>query len=511
MQIFKQALRRIKKKRSTSLINTLGLSISLSVCLVILLYCFHHFSFDRYVDNAENTYRLISRFGDGSYNANTMACFEDILKEQKEVTDITACYTQLNQTEIFAGEKVCNFKDMIFTDDSFLKFFGSQMIQGNPESINQPDVVFLTPTVASNLFPDGNALGKSIQLRSFTHDQESKINYTVAGIIKPLPETSHINYEILVSKKGHFNNIVNFLKNAKVFGAAIYTKILPATDLTTLANNLNQLAEPKIGKQHGPPLDAFNYKFQALNDIHFNTDVQIELKPTVRKSGLYILLIVGGLIFFMSVVNFINLLTADGSSRATEFGIIRFLGGKKTDLWLKMTMEVFIIVSISFVLGLIFISLLNKQLSTYLFSNWSVSFNTFQFRIISAALFLVTLMFIFSILGFSLSKLKTAKVSAFNIHKNKVIVPLMVFQYVIVIGLVGFSVLLSKQLNYINTKSLGYNAENVMIIESPERNDKVNLCINEFKKIPGVINAAHAHHYPMQHMLIIIRAFAYRI
>jgi putative ABC transport system permease protein len=496
MYLFKIAVRSLIKNRNNTVINVLGLSISLMVSLIIALYISYHFSFDRYVNNYENSYRLITRYGDGTYNANTFACFEECLQNTKEVEEITACYTQHDISEVFAGEVVSGVKDLIFADHTFLDFFGARMVEGNMEKIDEPNIVFLTPNLAGKLFKDKNVLGKLVQLRSFTADKSEKISFTVGGIINPLPESSHINYQILVSKVGHFSQSLNSLKNAKVFGSAIYVKLTSDANTKEIAGKLNDLAEPKIGKKHGPPLNAFNYKFQSFRDIHFASDVILDLRPTVSRSNLYILGIVGLLIFIMGIINFVNIFTASVAFRGREFGIIRFLGGKKSSLWNKVAIEVLVVALLSFGISMVLSFLFNRYLAQIFFKNWRISFTSPQFWNFSMLLFVLTVSIIILILAGSISKLKQTRYNNFSIHKSKVIVPLVVFQFVLVIGLVGYTMLLNKQLNYINTKSLGYASENVMIIKSPERNSNVNICVDELNKLPGVIHAGAVQHYP---------------
>src|SRR5690606_31266464 len=82
------------------------------------------------------------------------------------------------------------------------------------------------------------------------------------------------------------------------------------------------------------------------------------------------------------------------------------------------------------------------------------------------------------------------------LHKSRTLIPLVTFQYVLVIGLIAFAILLNKQMNFISEKSLGYSADNVIIIESPQRNEKLLVCRDELQKIPGVIQSAIVQHYP---------------
>ncbi len=496
MYLINLAIRRLKKNKVHTSINIIGLSISLMVSIIILSYTSYHFSFDKYVDDYENSYRVITRLGEGSYNANTFACFEDYIQNAKEVKQATTCYTQNNISEVFTENNVTEIHDVVFADHTFPEFFGAKMIQGDINKIDEPDIVFITPKFAKKLFGDENAIGKSIRTRSFTADKNEKIDFTVGGIIEALPETSHIKYEMLISKKGHFSSSVKGRKSGKVFGAAIYVKLLPNINTASIIKELNDVVKPILGQTPGPPISAFNYKLQSLTDIHFTSGIVSELNPTVRRSSLYILLIVGVLIFSMSIINFVNIFTARAAFRGKEFGIIRFLGGRKSNLWQKLIYEVSIMLGLSYALTLIGLLLTNHFLIPLFIQHWTISFSSGKFWMNSIGLFTLSIIIITLILTVSVTRIKRAGSRNFSFQKNKIIKSLVVFQFVLVISLISFTILLNKQLQYINTKDLGYNAENVMIINSPQKNNQVNICVDELNNIPGILNAGAAQHYP---------------
>src|SRR5210317_678485 len=100
----KIAIRRLITLKIYSLINIIGLAIAISACLAILLYVNHHLSFDKYIPNGENSYRLITRYGGGSYATNTFACFTDVLSDFPEVESHTICYDNHHVEEVFVGE-----------------------------------------------------------------------------------------------------------------------------------------------------------------------------------------------------------------------------------------------------------------------------------------------------------------------------------------------------------------------------------------------------------------------
>ena len=492
----KIAIRRLITSKVYSLINIIGLAIAVSVCITILLYVTHHLSYDKYIPNGENSFRLITRYGDGSYATNTFACFDDVLSDFPEVESHIICYDNHHVEEAFVGEKKLEVNNAIFVNDSFFDFFGTKMIRGDASSINRPNTAILTPGMAKKLFVDKNAVGQTILLKSFSRNRDSLIAYFITGIVEPLPGTSHIKYDMLLSQSGHFSPTVEALNTRKVFGSLIYIKTIASANIHELENKLQLSIEPLLGGKHGPPLEAFNHKLQPVYDIHTTQDIRNESQPTVRRSSLNILLLVGFLIFTIAVLNSVIIHNARTTYNRKSTLIIRFHGGTKKNLFVQTFIEVFISVSLSFMLAIFLLAALRLPLTNHFTPDWTISFQSFNVWIILSSLFL-GIVFVISILS-SINLLKNENIlkEASTTGRIHVAVPLVIFQFVMVICLIGFALLLNKQMKFIEKKELGYSSENVVVVKIPQVNEKINVFKNELMRIPCILNAGTAHHYP---------------
>ena len=157
----KIAFQRLLMFKAYSAINIGGLGIAMAVSLAILLFTFHHFSFDKFIPNGENSYRIITRYGDGTYNTNTFAAFDDFLSDYPEIESHTTIYNKHNIEDVFVNEAKIKSTDAIFVNKSFLDYFSIDIISGNRESINEPNTMMVTPEFASKLYPDSDPLGKN--------------------------------------------------------------------------------------------------------------------------------------------------------------------------------------------------------------------------------------------------------------------------------------------------------------------------------------------------------------
>ncbi len=473
-----------------SLINIMGFSIAIAVSLAILLFTNYHFSFDNYISDGENSYRIISRYGNGTFRANTFPCFDDVLDGCPEVASHTIAYNIHHVDEVYVSDDKIKCNEVIFANTSFLDFFSSEMIEGDKQSINEPNTMFVTPAMAKKLFPDKEAINQTVFVKSFTSNRDSLIGFTITGIIAPLPHTSHLGYEILLSQKGHFSQTVEMIKARKVFAGAVYVKLFPNTNIEELEQSITKKVAIILAGSNGPSPEAFNHKLQPIYDIHFSTDTTNEVRPTVRLSSMYILLLVGLLIFAIATINFINIDIARASFHSKQSKIIVFLGGGKKHLFSNTFIEVLLSVTISFLLAIIFLIVFSETITKYFFIDWNISFQSTELWSVTASLFLVVVI-LASLFCASIFIKKTS-----HFQQIKLAVPLVVFQFVLVIALIGFTILINKQMHFVNQKELGYSSENVLIIEIHQRNAKINTFRDELLKLPGIISAATAQHYP---------------
>ena len=468
----------------------MGFSIAIAVSLAILLFTNYHFSFDNYISDGENSYRIISRYGDGTFRANTFPCFDDVFDGCPEVASHTIAYNIHHVDEVYVSDDKIKCNEVIFANTSFLDFFSSEMIEGDRQSINEPNTMFVTPAMAKKLFPDKEAMNQTVFVKSFTSNRDSLIGFTITGIIAPLPHTSHLGYEILLSQKGHFSQTVEMIKARKVFAGAVYVKLFPNTNIEELEQSITKKVATILVGAQGPPPEAFNHKLQPIYDIHFSTDTTNEVRPTVRLSSMYILLLVGLLIFAIATINFINIDIARASFHHKQSKIIVFLGGSKKHLFSNTFIEVIFSVTISFLIALIFLIVFSETLTKYFFIDWNISFKSIELWSVTAGLFLVVVILV----SLFCASIFIKKISHFQ--QIKLAIPLVVFQFVLVIALIGFTILINKQMHFVVQKELGYSSENVLIIEIHQRNAKINTFRDELLRLPGIICAATAQHYP---------------
>ena len=493
---FRLALRRIWSFKLYSIISIVGLGLAIAIALAIFSYTIHHASYDRFIENGENAYRLNSRYGEGTFNTNTFASFEDELASCPEVNSFTMVDANNAVEDLRVDGEKFKVNYSLFVNQSFLDFYNIPMVVGEEATINEPNMVFLTAATAEKIFPNQSAIGQKLLVRAFTGAHDSLIAYTVGGIVEEMPKTSHLQYEVLFSRAGHYKRIEDILKSRKLLGARIYVKLQEGTDVQNFESRLTSLLVPHLKGFHGPPLEAFNHHLQPVFDIHFTTGLLGEMKAGVRRSSHHILLLVGIIILALAMLNFVIMYIAKASFYRKANFIIRIMGGSKREIFMHTLMEVVISVAISMIVAFYLLVSFQHFLGMQYFGDFSISFLSYDFFSICLLLLVVVSLLISIFASYDLRKKEDLLTEVNQRSKRKIAVTLLVFQFVAVIALMGFTIMINQQLDYIHDKDLGYASENVIIIKAPQLNEKVNILKEELKKSPFLLSTAAARHYP---------------
>jgi len=481
----KLAIRNLLKQKSFSLISLAGLATALAASIVVLTYYFHEITFDKHIPDSERTYRLITRLGEGKFWARTFASYGDALENCTQVENYTSFISAANSI-VSIGESEFSISESVVADTAFIDFFGLELISGRKQDLGLPNTLFLTEELAATFFPGEDPLGRTLFLRQFEGVNDSLGYFTVAGVLNPLPDNTHFGFQLVVSQKGHYSERMIHLKENKYSAANVYVRLFNESSVTDLETGLIDLLHPYLEGAQGPPMEAFNAELQPVRDIHFTPDINREPRPVTRKSMLYLLLSVGLLILLLMTLNFISMVIVQANEQGRASRIMRIMGATKMDLFRLSLLKIAIIVGLSLLLTWVIIVLSDSRLKTMFGGNWSLQSLSQQLLLVSlgAGLFVILI----TALGtyFSLSGRK--RFGFFGV--------LTVFQFAIVILLVGFSMMISRQITYLDSKDLGYSEENLIITRIPGRNIRGSLLVEEIQKQAGVVSAYTAQYHP---------------
>ena len=482
--IFNFVYRSLLRNASFSLISLFGLAISLAASIVIFMHYFSELSFDKHIPESERSYRLITRYREGDYWSRTFAGFGDALANCPEVEKLTT-FNDIKNTQVQIGDSEYNIPESVIADTAFMDFFGLELVSGRREDLGEPNTVFVTEELAGRLFPGENPLGKEIFIKQFEGFRDDSIgHFTIAGLVKPLPENTHFGFEMICSWQGPFSNRLEGMKRAKLFGVHIYVRLFEGVPAAKVEAGLTALSLPFYEGTPGPPIDVFNSKLQPVRDIHFTPDINRETRPIIRKSLIYILISIGFLILILMTVNYTSALIVLSQQQARATGIMRNLGASKQDLFRLSLFRNALIVGLSLILSWIIIGLAEPFLQSVLGDRWSFRSLSLQMLLAGAAIGIpVTVL---ATLGMRLPLRRNF--SVFGI--------LTVIQIAIVIILLGFSLVIERQISYLDRKDLGFTGENVIVVRIPAESPRGSFLVEEMEKQAGVLSASTAHMHP---------------
>jgi putative ABC transport system permease protein len=429
-----------------------------------MLFVKNELSYDSFQKNADSIYRI--------------SLFENYAKDDQHFNSITpaqlgptlkAYYPEINNTvriSKFSGLlKIDNksfTEDYHLADKNFFSLFNFPLVKGEPASVlTNPNSVVLTESYAKKFFGNENAIG---QIISITLDDTAE-NFTVTGIAKNVPSNSSIQFNIIIP----FQNI-KFLFNENVLNS--WTNIVCETYVFTRKGVTGKQMDAKMPLMV-KSIEGSNYKagtynllFQPIKDIHLDTKFPVGFEPISSPVYSYVLSIIGFFILLIASINFITLSIGRSVSRAGEVGIRKVIGANKLQLIKQFWGESLLLVIISAVLaGLI------SELLLPFFNNIAGK----NLKLIYDPLTIIMLLLLVSITGLAagfypaiiLSSYKPAEVlkGKFNINKKSNLRRALVCgQFALSVILITGTIVVSSQLNFIRSKSLGFNKQNVVII-----------------------------------------------
>jgi len=479
----KITLRNLFRNKLYTFINIFGLAIGLAACLMIYLWVQDELSYDRFHQNSERIYRVERKvdFRDihGQAPITSGPYGPALVRDYTEVEN----FARLDRNEISIKDHKNTFhrQNLVFTDNSIFEVFNFRLAEGSSQTaLIQPKSIVLTREQAIKYFGTEDVIG-----RSLTVDwDEQMTDFQITGILEEVPHNSHVHFDMLASISTYSDENL-----APWFNNFIHTYVLlkegaSADDLEKkLSAFLTKYMAADFAAFLGPEADindVFQLKMNPLLNIHLHPADQFEIEPQGSMTSVYIFSMIAILILIIACINFMNLSTARANKRSKEVGIRKTIGAYKHQLWRQFLSESVLLAFIALILAVLLIkvfipvfnAIANKSLSTgllYLPEN------------------LVTLIGITLVTGllaglypaFYLTAFEPAKVlkgSALSgTGKSAFRRSMAVLQFVISITLIIGTLIIYKQMEYIQNKSLGFDKENVVLITTESNTVRQNI------------------------------------
>lgn len=454
----KIAFRNFIKYKSYFLISVFGLSIGMAVCIMLLLYVQNELSYDRFNTNADNIYRLCQP--DHPYHPpQTARILADGIPE---IEDYGRLLLQ-GATIVQYDENRFKETDITYADPGIFRIFSFKFISGNAETaLSDPFTIIISEKIARKYFGNENPMGKILKL-------DNTYEYTVSGVIEDMPLNSHFRYDIFMTLTGTDDLFGDWANNWGWQNFLIYFLMQDEFSEDEVIGKAVELItiHAKLGSDDPTPV----YFLQCLKDIHLHSShIKNDIQP--QNSITYVLIFsgIGIMILLIACFNYINLLSANATSRANEIGVKKVVGASRNQLLRQFMGESFILLLLSISFSLIIIEIAMPLMNGLLGKEIAFKEILNPGSILGViGIVLITGILAGSYPAFFLSSIQPVKVlkgSGSRVETKSHFRRLLVItQFTIVIILISSAITMLRQINYLQNKDLGFQKENIYITE----------------------------------------------
>ncbi|MDF2192759.1 ABC transporter permease [Paraflavitalea sp. CAU 1676] len=462
----KTAWRNLLKNKVYSAINVLGLAAGMAVALLIGLWVYNEYSYDRFLPGYQQLYRVQRNFnsnGDTLTFRTTSPRLAIALANDIPEIEHVAISDWMSPRGLMVGDKKLIIRGAQIGGD-FLKMFRYPLIKGNPNTVfSDPYSIVLTESTAKALFGDADPINKMVRYNN-QHDLK------VTGLLKDIPSNSTLQFNFIVPFSYLEQIDPNVKENRSTFdnnGYQIFVQLKPGATLAQVAGKIRNIEHIEKGSNNAmnsyitlQPLERWHLYSKYVNGQ--DTAGFLEYVNTFTLIGVLVLLI--------ACINFINLTTARSEKRAREVGVRKAVGSRKKDLILQFLAESLVLTLIAFVFAIIFVQLALPAFNTLTEGQLALPVGNIGFWVLVLAGVIVTALIAGSRPAFYLSSFQPVKVLKSSIGSGRSSSPfrkiLVVAQFSCSIALIISTVIIYQQVQHAKNRPSGYDLDRLVLTQS---------------------------------------------
>lgn len=471
------ALRLLVKNKIFSLINILGLATGIACCILITLYIQDELNYEKGFAEHEKIFRINTTFvrEDGADNIPNVSppIAPGLAHALPEIETFTRVMKPLN-TEmniVRYNDKSFFEKKVLLVDSTFLDVFPYTLIEGDASTaLDAPSTALLSQHLRDKIFGSESPIDELLIINSGT----TADTFRITGVLAKPEKPSHLDADIYMTMNsdgwGRWVLSQTTWANNNIVGG--YVKLRDPKIYKAVESKFPQLVEMHAGAELKQSGRKKILKLQPLDEVRLYSDMRKDASTDQNSSSItyiYIIGTIGIFILLLACINFMNLTTAKSAQRASEVGIRKSMGAFRNNLIRQFLGESMIVVVFALVLAFVMVLFSLPSFNTIMQKQMSFNSNNLPFVITAAGLIaLITALLAGSYPAFFLSSLKPTQVlkgkSLRSDGSQWLRKGLVVFQFVITITLISSIIIIQKQLKYIQTKSLGFDTDQVIMI-----------------------------------------------
>ncbi len=503
----KIALRNIQKYKGYTFINIFSLAIGITCCILIFTFLRHELSYDSFHKNKDSIFRILrvtkKPGGEKELSAiHPLPLGPALLDEIPEFSHVVRI---LRGSAVVSQEEKSFREGITYVDKPFFEVFTFPFLKGTPSTaLKNLDSIVLSEKMAAKYFGDEDPLGRSLIL---TIAGES-LDLIVTGVAKKAPDNSSIQFDFVLpyERNPAYKSIIT---NWGSSSTRTYAQLAGNVSSSVVEEKLPEFVSKyfgeaiKRGQESGSlskDSEAWQLHLQPIKDVHLNPKVKWGLAPTGNPLNIYVLSGLALLVLVVACINFITLAVGRSVNRAKEVGVRKVLGAMRKQLMMQFMGESLLLSFFALFFGAMLAELFLPSFNSLVNKNLSINYGTDAVTLLSVFV-LMCLVGIFAgsypavfLSGFHPVEALRAK---FKIGgKGLMTKSLVMVQYILSIFLIISTLLMWKQLNFMRSKPLGFDKEQILSIQTytaweGNEGDRIfEIYKNELAGQPDIINMA---------------------
>lgn len=495
------ALRHMQKEKVYTTVSVLGLGLGMAVCLLTWLFVLDHLNYDQHNEKADRVVRVLRErtiTSGTSLSPRISGAFGPALQESFPEIESTVRLIRARQW-LNVGSKTYR-ENILMTEASFFDVFTLPLIEGTYTALDNKGSIIISQSAAHRIFGSKNPINQTLTIES----RSLAGNYKIVGIFADIPRKSTLNFDFLTTtqstyyvrgNRGYWNI---WIPDSDWRPLNLYALLKPGVSKQAIETRLPEFIERHMGAE---VRKNNRYFLQPLNRIYLYMNQDYDRPGMGRIETIYML---GGIALFVLIiasVNFVNLSVARSANRAREVGIRKVTGAYPKHLISQFVGEAVLTAFIAGVVALLLSAIALPHFNTLIQKNLAVETIGLGTLMLSPLLLICIVgLFAGCYPAFVISRIKPAIIAKQNTsgqHPSALRKALVVFQFAISIILLLGTMVVSRQIDYISDRSLGFDKSHQLVLSlfSTDRtlNKRYETIKNEFLRHPNILKASASH------------------
>ena len=489
----KVAIRNLIKRRVTSLVNLAGLSIGITLTVLLILYAKFELDYDKFHKEPESTYRLLrnENLGDNEQviAKSSPRIMLSVMDDFPEIESITLLFKHWNEPLLSIDDIGFYEKRLLFADSAFFDVFGYELMLGDPEVVlSEPYSIVITERMAEKYFGDEDPMGKTLRY-------ELKHDLVVTGVVRNKGRTgSHFNFDFLVSMPTLRHVMSYDILTGAYNGFYNYLHFRDGTDVEAFNEQYQSWLTSRYPEE--------SIKLQPLLDIHLHSDAISEIEAQSDILFVRVVIIISIVVIILATINYINAAVSSSIERLKEMGVRMVSGAFGPQIFFQFILEALLTILLAMVVSLFSLYFLLQPFNELLGTSLMLDpVGQWQIWMLILGLILST-----AIISGMAPAIVILRMELTDVLLNVVTLGrigylrkgLMIFQFVVSVVLIVGAMTINRQAAFVKSKDLGFNQQGVMVV--PIRDRGVHSSFENFKdkimSVAGVTSTSRAEAIP---------------